>query len=252
LLYKNLIEAINYSARFISFINITTNASLPDKDVAQKLSRSRLSQLTVSIDAAEKEMFEYIRGIKFREVIQNVKYFRSISTIPITINSVICRQNMESLERMPRLARELGAYEVNFFLLHESENSRRYNLTRDIAEEKFISFINRVTENCKKAGIRTNAQTLIGHLREMEGICHDPFNILFINHLGFMTPCCNWTCVNLANVLQNGVTYTWNSRQMRNFREMILREDYPEHCRSWCNRKASCSKSWSKSQRGVF
>ncbi len=251
LLYENLIEAINYSASFVPYINITTNASLLDKGMSRRLSRTRLSHLTVSIDAADKEIFEYIRRTNFEEVVQNIKYFRSISAIPISINSVICRQNIQSLEKMPLLARELGASEVTFFLLHESENSRRYNLNRDMAEETFIGSINRITENSRKAGIRTNAQTLMQPLWDVD-ICLLPFDTLFINHLGYITPCCNWTCVNLANVLESGFTDAWNSRQMRNFRKMILREYYPEHCRSWCNRKPCRSKSRSKSQRGMF
>ena len=235
LLYNSLIEAINYSARFIKFISITTNATLLNRDMSDRLANSQLSELAVSIDSTDRQIFEYIRETDFQRVIDNIKYFRSISSIPIRINSVVCKQNLESLKAMPELANELGVYYIQFNALHDSESSRKYNLTGDIPLDLLEEFINYVFPRCEQAGIGTNVRTLISRLKGVRGICEAPFTTLYINYLGYMTPCCSWTWANLSNMLESRFWRTWNSKEIRQFRNRMLQRNYPEHCKTWCN-----------------
>lgn len=235
LLYRDLIEAIDYSAEFIPFIATTTNATLLDEDMAHRLAHSKLSHLNVSIDAADKQTFEYIRGCDFERVIYNVKYFRSISNIPITILSVVSRINMESLADIPQLASDLGANEILFQHLLESDGSRQHNLSPIVLQEEFNDFAYQVSENAKRASIKTNILQLGVRKAKNDYVCSQPFEWTYINYLGYITPCCNWADYNLSSVMKNGFQPAWNSKQMRSFRKLILAKDYPKHCKDWCN-----------------
>jgi MoaA/NifB/PqqE/SkfB family radical SAM enzyme len=251
LLYRDLIEAINYSAQFVPFINVTTNAILLNKTMSQKLAESSLSKLTVSIDATDKQIFEYVRGINFEKVIRNVKYFKSISDIPIAINSVICKQNLESLKKMPYLAKELGAEEIVFLPLKEFEDSVKDNFGGHLTGDEIRNFVTVVSKDSGRLGIRTNVQDLPGRFKEDDCICTAPFYGAFINYLGYMTPCCSWTTLNIINVMESRFRAGWNSSQMRNFRKMILYKNYPPHCRSVCNKKLSVSNHSINSDLGI-
>lgn len=237
LLYRDLIEAIDYSAEFIPSIETTTNATLLDENMAHRLAQSKLSQLNVSIDAADKQTFEYIRGCDFERLIYNVKYFRSISNIPITILSVLSTINKESLVDIPQLARDLGANQIVFQHLLESAGSRQHNLSPIVSQEEFNDFAYRVSENAKRASIKTNILQMGASAKNAKNdcVCSQPFEWTYINYLGYITPCCNWPDYNLSSVIENGFQPAWNSKQMRSFRKLILAKDYPKHCKDWCN-----------------
>ena len=175
LLHKDLIEAINYSAKFIPKVNIGTNATLLNEDMARRLAESKLSTLCVSIDAADKQTFEYIRGCDLERVCYNVKYFRSISDIPIVIWSTVSRQNMESLIDIPRLAKGLGANWISVQHLRQNDGSRKHNLSRIILKEELDDFVNRISENGKRASVSIHV-ALMGEPFTTDHICCLPFN----------------------------------------------------------------------------
>jgi MoaA/NifB/PqqE/SkfB family radical SAM enzyme len=242
LLYRDLIEAIDCAAQVIPAVNITTNGVLLAKDMADRLAKSKLTQLTVSIDAADKDIFHYIRGADLDRVCSNMKYFRSVSSIPININAVVCAENLSSLQKMPLFAKEVGANKIHFQLLHESPASDKAQLTRVTSRELIMKFARIVCEECQELHLDTNADYLPAGYMASKGICRAPFIDAYINRFGFLTPCCSWER-SMSNVLESGFAAAWNSREMRRFRRLMLQEDYPDHCRTWCRKVGKTRKS---------
>ena len=61
LLFKHLYEAIRIARKYIPEVRITTNAMLLDRDKAICLEQAGLTQLNVSIDSPDADLFERIR-----------------------------------------------------------------------------------------------------------------------------------------------------------------------------------------------
>ncbi len=73
LLDKTLIEKIKYAKSNDMFVAFYTNASLLNKDIADKIIKSGLDSITISFDSNNKETYEKIRiGLKFDIVKKNI------------------------------------------------------------------------------------------------------------------------------------------------------------------------------------
>jgi len=95
LLDKKLIERITYAKqKGIEKVQLTTNASLLDKEIAANILDSGLDEIMFSVDGYDEESYERIRvGLSFDRVYENLKLFRQLRgghKKPKTIASIIC------------------------------------------------------------------------------------------------------------------------------------------------------------------
>lgn len=97
-------------------VTLTTNGTLLDKEKVTALMRSNLDRIFVSVDSTQSELFGEIRtGAELELVVENLKRVRSWrdqmrSLMPtIGLEFVVTKQNLHDVEKMPALAREVGA-----------------------------------------------------------------------------------------------------------------------------------------------
>lgn len=87
---------------------ISTNGTLLKADLVEKLARTRLVAIQVSLDGAKKETCDAIRGEGvFDRAIQALKLLAA-SSIPTSINTVLTTQNADEIPAMHDLAQSLG------------------------------------------------------------------------------------------------------------------------------------------------
>jgi MoaA/NifB/PqqE/SkfB family radical SAM enzyme len=95
LLDKKLVQRIEYAkGKGIEKVQLTTNASLLDKDTAAAIINSGLDEIMFSVDGYDRESYERVRGgLSFDKVHENLRLFRRIrgeNRKPRTIASIIC------------------------------------------------------------------------------------------------------------------------------------------------------------------
>jgi MoaA/NifB/PqqE/SkfB family radical SAM enzyme len=235
LMYPGIVDVIRHAAKYVECPSVTTNGTML-RHLGKELAESGLGELSVSIDAADPETFREIRKVGLRRIVDNMSYFASISNIPMRINAVMSADNLDSLRNMPELAASIGnVRELHFQGLHESEASKEHGFVKLLVDNPDVkAFMDEVREKCRRYGFETNVDNL-EYFLDRPSPCMSPFaGIVYINKDGYLAPCCNYAHRPLANVFELGLRAALESENARNFRQLMLDEDYPDHCRSWC------------------
>ncbi|MBU6999383.1 MAG: radical SAM protein [Theionarchaea archaeon] len=89
--------------------NLLTNGTLIDQKVAHKLKEAGIHSVQVSLDGANPETHDAIRGMKggFKKAIQGIKALKEVD-VDVSISSVLTRENFHELNALYRLGQELG------------------------------------------------------------------------------------------------------------------------------------------------
>ena len=99
-------------------VEITTNGTLLQEDLARALLEAGLDRLWVSFDGTSETSFNDIRhGANFRTVLRNVQRMRELATVmnlslAIGISFVVIRDNIDDIKNIEELIREVGADKV--------------------------------------------------------------------------------------------------------------------------------------------
>jgi MoaA/NifB/PqqE/SkfB family radical SAM enzyme len=235
LMYPRIIEVIRHAAKYVRTPSVTTNGTML-RHLGKELVESGLGELAVSIDATDPETFRAIRKVDLNRILDNMRYFTSISKIPLRINAVVSRDNIDSLRNMPELAAGIGNVKtLHFQGLHESTASLDHGfVSLTVTDPDVRSFMDEVRAKCRSYGFETNVDNL-EYFLDRPSPCVSPFaGIVYINKDGYLAPCCNYAHRPLASVFETGLRGALESGAARDFRQLMLDEDYPDHCRSWC------------------
>jgi SynChlorMet cassette radical SAM/SPASM protein ScmF len=95
--------------------NMETNGVLCTPDLAQELVRSGLGHVSVSLDGADADTHEWVRGVKgcFDAAVSGIRNLVSAGIRPQVIMTLM-RKNVGQIEPLVRLAESLGASSVKF------------------------------------------------------------------------------------------------------------------------------------------
>lgn len=113
-LKKELLDIVKFFHDKGIKYDMVSNFSVPNKQYLEKLSIYAPERINVSIDGMG-STHNLVRGLDiFDKIIENIKYFKKISPqTSIKINTTITQRNIRELERIAKLAIELGV-KLNF------------------------------------------------------------------------------------------------------------------------------------------
>ncbi|MCK4550330.1 MAG: radical SAM protein [Candidatus Aenigmarchaeota archaeon] len=229
----DLVEIINYSKKYVPFVSFVTNGSKLSKEISQKLSSSKLSQLRVSIDSPDPKIYKEIRRYDLSKIKENLKRFSKISHMPLRLQAVASNKNIDSLEFMPEFCVSVGAKILSIQCLLESEASRSNNIiSAESAETKKL--LDKIEKKCNKMQIEFKNVNII-EADVSTHYCFDPFYKAFINVNGYITPCASFVKEELNK--SDNFYSMWNSVEAKNFRKRIITKQYPDFCKGLCNKK---------------
>jgi len=235
LLTPELPKMIEYSAKHgVPYITFTTNGHLLRGEVAEALACSELDELRVSIDGSDEEGYQAIRKLPLQDVKNNLKAFRSMCDIPISVTTTLCKENWDSIYNMPNLAAELGitclrllpVFPYTFFGMDD------IMLTED-KKKDYKNFCRDLGRRCREKGINFIAD----HYYVQD--CKLPFLMAFIDVKGNLTPCCKLETMVTGNVLEEDFFEVWNGPKMINWRKQLLAGRFPKQCK-----ELGCIRDW--------
>ena len=96
-------------------LTIETNGLLCTPEIAQEIAKSSNRSVSVSIDGANSETHEWVRGVSgsFEQARQAVRNLVAVDISPQIIMSILPR-NVDQVDAMVRMAEDLGASSVKF------------------------------------------------------------------------------------------------------------------------------------------
>jgi len=238
-------------------VTICTNGILLDEKMSERLIDSNLHDMNISIDAAEPETYARIRGADFDQLLDNIRTFSRLKkeagkdTPHLHFSMVAMKDNIEELQSLVNLARDLGVESVTVQAMGEEDDSVKGQSAflhhRDLAEEViYMSLIESeamnfplklwpdqlmdvMASNEELGPFLTGEAPPPGESENFRKNCSFLWETPFITTNGDVRPC----CANLppvGNLKDKSFHDIWYSPEYANLRRRLLKNELDDAC----------------------
>lgn len=273
-LNHDLIRIISYIHKKRMITSLTTNGWLLP-DFARPLFDSGLDFISVSLDGPNPETHDKGRGVSgvFERATDGIRKLVALkkknhSIFPnIKINTVIAPWNVDKLESIIILAKNLGVDEMSFqnFSFFGEKIQKLNNSYVDIKKtgkiimgmkiegetpfsetkiKKITNFLKSLPRLSKKYGLSLLNIPFVNNYEEYyKGMlptpahswCYDPWHVATIRGSGDLEVCQGYI---VGNIKKNKLMDLWNNEKYRYFRKIIKKEHVTPACYRCCNLNA--------------
>jgi len=243
-------EMIAYAKDSGASVNTTSNMTLIDEKLAERIVRSRLDLIKVSIDAANPETYRHIRGedchgqvIEGVERISRVKKERGAGSPSLRSNFVVQGRNFREMADFVVLAADIGVEAVYFQPLELTGiEQKRNEILGGMTKEALQAELGKAREAADAADMETNLSAFIDSMdvlwkkydalgsQQGRRICLLPWFSTYITVDGDVRPCCSFPInpeANQGNILRENFMDIWNGEKYRQFRKAIREGERP-------------------------
>ena len=257
LLRKDIFELIDYAACPGIVTTINTNGAFINEETAERIVRSRLRNISFSIDGANPETHNFFRGEGiFEKAMRSIEYLNYYKekygridnsqgrVLDIAMVSVIMKKNLEELPALADLARKMGCCYIAFQpLVNNGDLSAPLENNEDWIEEKDIPRLQQIFDILivKKqqflgfTHIDLMPEKTIKHFRGQgfENTCFAGFNRIFVNPQGDMSFVCFPA---FGNIKKDSLKQLWYAEDTNKIREMI--RNCKKSCTQFCSERS--------------
>ena len=267
MLVKDIAQRVKYLKDRNIYVLFNTNGTLLTEANGRALIEAGLDELRVSLDAAEAEMYQVVRGKDFfAKIVANVGMFTRLQKqlgapkprVSLWLTGL--RETVGQLPDFVRLAHSVGVYEVYlqrlvFFddpmsdkSMARAESALFEHTTAD--EEALIAEAGRVAA---ELGVMFSASGAVDpgeSIRKQRddspwSLCRRPWSLMYITANGRVLPCCiapfsmkGYGSFTLGDATQETLREIWNGPEYQRFREGLLTSAPPPAC-------VNCGLRWS-------
>ena len=266
LLNKNLFEIIREINRLSMIPYLVTNGFLLNEDTVDQLMKSGLGSISVSMDNAFPEKHDEMKGVKgaFARTCKGLSLLRKMGgkKTHIGINMIICKDNVEEILPMAKLASSLELNWLKFIPVHFGfpYNQMEFGNRDLMPDEQDIESIQRNLLEARKylveRGLYTNSITF---LREFKSFftgaylmkqCYAGYLLCNVDSYGNVTQCSIDPRI-AGNIRQIPFKDLWKSKELDR-----LRKDHTAeicgHCWLSCFAEPSFRMSFVYSMKNLF
>lgn len=270
-LNRDLIKIISYLHQKGMITSLTTNGWLLSH-FAKPFFKSGLDFISISLDGPDAEMHDKNRGVggSFERATEGIKKLvkfkeKNRSIFPnIKINTVVTPGNVDELEEMIVLAKNLGADEMSFQNLSffgqkiQEINNSYADLKKtgrimmgmkiegktpfsQTETEKIVKFLKSLPRLSEKYGLPLINTPYVNNYKEyyqgtspspVDSWCYDPWHTATIRGSGDLEVCQGYV---VGNIKGNKLLDLWNNERYRYFRKIIKKEHLTPACYRCCN-----------------
>ena len=242
LLHRDLPRMVRACAdRGIDETIVHTSGMLLEGEIAERLLESGLGELRVSIDGGSAEEMEYLRdGASMERVLSNTRRFAGRGTVRTSFYTVLNRRNHVSAPLLPALAAETGVrtlHMVETVPFRDESNEREIYDRREYQFTALPKEVQRRTLREIRAAARRHGIDVRIDLRWFRRRCFEPFQKIYVDFRGNVTPCCRIHHeVFVGNLLEEGLAGSWYGERMERWRrDLLRRKGHRRICVERCN-----------------
>ena len=223
------------------YSNLITAGYPINEERLKKLAELGLEHVQVSFDDVEEKNADYIGGLKggHQKKLQVAKWVRAVD-LPLTINAVMHRQNIEHLEEMIEMAQKLGARRLEVAQVQYYGWALK-NRAAFIPTPAQLDKATEIVESARKRlkGILVIDYVIPDYYAKRPKVCMGGWGLRFlnINPKGLVLPCHaaeSIPSLTFDSVKEHSLEWIWkNSEAFKVFRGT---DWMPEPCRS-CDQK---------------
>jgi radical SAM protein with 4Fe4S-binding SPASM domain len=267
MLVKDIAQRVKYLKDRNIYVLFNTNGTLLTEANGRALIEAGLDELRVSLDAAESEVFQMVRGKDFFDkIVANVRNFTRLQReldapkprVSLWLTGL--RETVDQLPNFVRLAHSIGVTEVYlqrlvFFDVPMDEHSlaRAESALFEHTTEREEALIREAESVARDLGVMFSASGAVdpGESIKMQrsdspwSLCRRPWSLMYITANGRVLPCCiapfsmkGYGSFTLGNATQASLREIWNGAEYQRFREGLLTSAPPPAC-------ANCGLRWS-------
>ena len=246
LLNKDLIPMLRLGNERSIRMSFTSNGSIFNRNIAEKVANLDNTSITFSIDGASAGVFEKIRvGSRFESVCQNIKQLTEIigqsdKSPQVKAWMVVTKSNLREVGDVVRLVERLGVRSITFQLFlndwGKSEMSSYIDdiklISNNLSSKEIVLALEQAKKIAKEIGVEI--RIYYGDFYTKKRICSWPWKSSYICANGDVVPCsilADSETVKMGNVFENSLSEIWNSEKYRNFRDQHINHDLPSYCR---------------------
>ena len=213
---KDILEILEYASKRL-IVDVSTNASLINEEIVDKLNNIKLKMIHVSLDG-NKEEHEAVRGkFTYERTINGLKALKK-SKNKVRIGSVIHVRNENNLENLVKDSINIGANEIIFSIM-EPVDGQSKSLIKTISNESLIKNIE-IIKNKYQEKITVNYN--FGKQPIFVKRCPAGDKFLYINNMGFISPCPwvyenNKNCISKISLRNNSLKDVLDDKKISNF-----------------------------------
>ncbi len=148
LIHPNIEELLTeVQSRDLSF-SMETNGIACTWDIARRLKACRGAHVSVSLDGADAETHEWVRGVPgcFEKALQGIRNLVSVGFNPQIIMTVM-RRNRDQMEKLVRLAESIGAGSVKFNIVQPTARGEQMHNSNETLTIDELVELGRWVEN---------------------------------------------------------------------------------------------------------
>jgi tetratricopeptide (TPR) repeat protein len=211
---------------------INTNGSLISSEHIEAMLSSRC-ELSISLDAGDRQTYERVRQpgnwdrvIGVLRDIARQKAACGAGFPVISLNYNINALNLESLDNLPGICRELAVSTVKFSWTRLPERHGSYLLS--MQSDRAVQVIRRVAGQLARIGVHAELGSLF---RSYVRGCWNLTRFAFVGARGHLAACCNrW--LGIGDLNQNEFAEIWNGTPHRRIFFGIVNNDPIDACKS--------------------
>ena len=265
MLVKDIAERVKYLKDRGIYVLFNTNGTLLNDANGRALIEAGLDELRVSLDAAESEVYQMVRGKNFfAKIVQNVKNFTHLQremNAPkprVSLWLTGLRETVDQLPGFVRLAHEVGVTEVylqRLVFFDEGSNglARAESALFEHTTAAEEALIKKAEDVAAELGVMFSASGAVdpGESIRMQqndapwSLCRRPWSLMYITANGRVLPCCiapfsmkGYGAFTLGDATQSSLRDIWNGGEYVRFREGLLTSAPPPAC-------SNCGLRWS-------
>lgn len=267
MLVKDIAQRVKYLKDRNIYVLFNTNGTLLTEANGRALIEAGLDELRVSLDAAESEVFQMVRGKDFFDkIVANVRNFIRLqremdaSRPRVSLWLTGLRETVDQLPNFVRLAHSVGVTEVYlqrlvFFDVPMDEHSlaRADSALFEHTTEREEALIREAELVARELGVMFSASGAVdpGESIKMQrsdspwSLCRRPWSLMYITANGRVLPCCiapfsmkGYESFTLGDATQASLREIWNGAAYQRFRGGLLTSSPPPAC-------ANCGLRWS-------
>ncbi|MBL7196576.1 MAG: radical SAM protein [Candidatus Omnitrophica bacterium] len=226
LLNKDLFHMIDDAKnRGIIFINLITNGESLTKDISERILKSKINRIQISIHSFNPEIFSKIRkeeAVSLEKLKENIKTLIALknefrSSLEIYSNAVINKFNYHNLSDFIKNSRELGIDGVDFIqMTTANDNLKEINAPlKNVAQD---------AKDARKLArkLKIKVSFLSGNYC---GRCYQLWDFIMIHADGNISPCNGifpTENIDVGNIFNNSIEEIWNSEKYRRLRGLVV------------------------------
>jgi len=255
LMNHEIYQMIEYAEQRGISINLTINGTMLNPETASKLIQSRLSLLSVSLDAAKDETFEKIRlGAKHSRVVSGLMALmeakrRAGSSLPmLRAQFVLSRLNLPESGEFVRFSKSIGAGAVYFqpLCLKDSDHHLRNVLINDLSAEELLHALKTARTVSGEVHMQSNLTDLIDNFplywkkyvfeeQPKNRKCILPWFSTYITFKGDVIPCCSLNEeAKIGNLFEQDFLSIWQGERYRKLRKSFREGKRPFNICRYC------------------